>query len=378
VRALAEGMSLLPHPIPGRVETRFVCAYSRVSFKVRWPSMPSVSVILPNRNHAHHLPRAFAALAAQTRRAEEIVLVDDASTDESAAVAQSWRDRLPELRIIRLPEQLGVVGALNTGLRAARGTLIYAAAADDVARPRLFEAARAAFSAHPEAGVFTGEALVIDGDSGALAIRPAVAPLTTQYLDPARFRRWLSHSDNLCIGVCCLVRRDRMMAEGGYDPALGPYCDSFVVRRICLTDGVVFTPEVLGEWHRSAEGVSQSITRDPAQNLACITEGRRRIETDAARVYPPGYGDLFMRRAMFNAARTAMPDAALVARLSHLPERRLARLLALPGIGRVAAMAALTLSLRPVSLPRLLLTQGAYWLRSRTDPARLNVLGTTS
>jgi len=338
--------------------------------------MPSISVILPNHNHAHLLPRALAALAAQTVRAEEIVLVDDASTDDSVAVAQAWQDRLKELRIIRLPQQLGVVGALNTGLREARGDLVYAAAADDAARPRLFAAARAAFTEHPGAGVFCGEALVIDDETGARSIRPAVAPLTTQLLDPARFRRWLGHSDNLCIGVACLVRRDRMMAEGGYDPALGPYCDSFVVRRICLTDGVVFTPEVLGEWHRSASGVSQSITRDPERNLACIAEGRRRIDADDAGIYPPGYGERFTRRAQFNAARSTMPDVALAARLAQVPESRLARLMALPRIGPTAAMAALTLSLRPVSLPRLMLAQAAQRLRNWADPARRTPMGT--
>jgi glycosyltransferase involved in cell wall biosynthesis len=342
-----------------------------MSFSGARRSAWTISVILPNRNHAHYLPRALGALARQTQPADEVIVIDDASDDDSIAVIEAWRDRLPGLRLIALSGHEGVVAALNRGLAEATGDLVYAAAADDAARPALFETARRAFAGRPEAGVFCAEALVIDDEGTGRAIRPAAAPGQARHFTPQAFRDWLSGSDNLCVGVSCLSRRDLMLAEGGYDAALGPYCDSFLVRRIGLAAGVSFVPAVLGEWHRSMHGISRSLARDADLTLAYIAEAQRRIEADPAGLYPPGYGDLFARRARFNAARLALPDAALAARLSGLPEARLAALLRLPVVGRHAAMAALTLALRPLSLPRLVIARAVQRWRGWRDPSRL-------
>jgi glycosyltransferase involved in cell wall biosynthesis len=336
-------------------------------------SAKTISVILPNRNHARYLPRALGALERQSRPAEEIIVVDDASDDDSLKVLEAWRQRLPSLKVIALTQHGGAVAALNRALAAASGDLIYAAAADDVARPALFECGLAALAAQPEAGVFCAEALLIDDEGTGRAIRPAVGPPRARHFTPTAFRAWLRASDNLCVGVSCLVRRELMLAEGGYDPALGPYCDSFLVRRIALSRGVAFRPAVLGEWHRSMEGISRSLARDVALTKAYIEEARRRIEGDGSGLYPEGYADLFVRRASFNAARLALPDAGLAARLSDVPEGRLARLTRLPLIGRHAAVVALTLALRPMSLPRLVAAQAIQRLRALCDPSRLQV-----
>ncbi|WP_439614677.1 glycosyltransferase family 2 protein, partial [Reyranella sp.] len=66
----------------------------------------TISVILPNRNHAHYLPRALGALARQSRPADEVIVIDDASSDDSIAVVESWRERVPGLRLIARAEHL--------------------------------------------------------------------------------------------------------------------------------------------------------------------------------------------------------------------------------------------------------------------------------
>jgi glycosyltransferase involved in cell wall biosynthesis len=330
----------------------------------------TLSVIMPNRNHGRFLPRALAALERQTVRATEIIVVDDASTDDSLAVLEAWRGRLPELRIVSLAEHGGAVVALNHGLGLATGDLVYAAAADDVTRPLLFETAFQALADHPTAGVFCAEAVVID-DGHTRAIRPAVGTLFERHFTPADFRRWLEGSDNLCVGVVTIVRRRMMLEAGGYDPALGPFCDSFLARIVCLRHGVVFVPKVLGEWHRSSSGISRTLARDVELTKDFIAEARRRIEADREGIYPPRYGILFAKRAAFNAARLALPDARLAARFADFPPDRLERLSRLPVLGRAAALAALTHASRPMSLPRLLAAKASQALRNALDRTRL-------
>lgn len=84
----------------------------------------AVSVIVPAYNATAYLDAALASIAGQTRPADEVVVVDDASTDDTADIATSWADRLP-IRLIEKP--------VNEGLGAARRTAIDASTAEFLA-----------------------------------------------------------------------------------------------------------------------------------------------------------------------------------------------------------------------------------------------------
>src|SRR5262244_1882053 len=90
---------------------------------------PTLSVVLPNYNHAHLLPRAIAALLAQERPPDEIIVVDDGSTDDSRAVIAQMAARAPAIRVLLNDKNLGVVRTQNRALEAASGRYIYLAAA---------------------------------------------------------------------------------------------------------------------------------------------------------------------------------------------------------------------------------------------------------
>jgi glycosyltransferase involved in cell wall biosynthesis len=78
-----------------------------------------ISIVLPVYNHARYLPRAIDALAGQEQAPGEIIIIDDASTDGSADVAENMRRRLEpatNLRIMRNPSNMGVNLSINRGL----------------------------------------------------------------------------------------------------------------------------------------------------------------------------------------------------------------------------------------------------------------------
>jgi glycosyltransferase involved in cell wall biosynthesis len=79
-----------------------------------------VSVVVPNYNGERLLPACLDALARQTQSADEIVVVDDASTDGSCALI---RRRYPQVRLLPLPANSGFCHAANAGLRAAQGDI---------------------------------------------------------------------------------------------------------------------------------------------------------------------------------------------------------------------------------------------------------------
>ncbi len=122
-------------------------------------SSPSVSVIIPNWNGAHHLPTCLEALRRQTFRDFEVIVVDNASTDESRELLA--RD-FPEVRIIALPENRGFAGACNAGIRAARGEIVVLLNNDTEADPGWLAAVVDAFERHPEVGIVASKMLLFD------------------------------------------------------------------------------------------------------------------------------------------------------------------------------------------------------------------------
>src|SRR5437879_10432527 len=96
---------------------------------------PTLSVVLPNFNHARLLPRAIRGLLAQERPADEILVVDDGSTDDSLSVIEAIAAVTPSITLLRNETNRGVIPTLARGLRAAQGRYVYFAAADDWVLP---------------------------------------------------------------------------------------------------------------------------------------------------------------------------------------------------------------------------------------------------
>src|SRR5580704_16204019 len=101
----------------------------------------TLSVILPNYNHARYLPRAIGAIAGQSRKPDEFIIIDDGSTDDSREVIAACQRDFPGLSVLFNPQNLGAIPTLQRGLEIARGKYIYFAAADDNILPGFFETA---------------------------------------------------------------------------------------------------------------------------------------------------------------------------------------------------------------------------------------------
>jgi GT2 family glycosyltransferase len=120
---------------------------------------PLTSIILVNWNGAAHLPVCLNALRAQTVRNFEILLVDNASHDNSLELLA--RD-YPEVTVIPLQDNLGFAGGSNVGLRAARGDIVSLLNNDTEVTARWLEEVVAAFERHPAAGSVASKMKLFD------------------------------------------------------------------------------------------------------------------------------------------------------------------------------------------------------------------------
>src|SRR5689334_9678647 len=92
---------------------------------------PSIAVVVPNYNHGRYLPRMLQKLCEQTRAPDEIVLVDDASADDSVAIIEAFAAKLPQLKLVRNRVNIGTNRSTNCGARESRSDYIVCAGADD-------------------------------------------------------------------------------------------------------------------------------------------------------------------------------------------------------------------------------------------------------
>lgn len=109
-----------------------------------------ISVVIPARNDAELLARCLESLAAQTRQPDEIVVVDNGSTDDTGAVA-----RAAGARVVVEPIP-GIPRASSAGFDAARGDLLARIDADSMCPPTWLAAIERAFDDDPDLSVLTG------------------------------------------------------------------------------------------------------------------------------------------------------------------------------------------------------------------------------
>ena len=134
--------------------------------------MPTVSIIIATHSRPHLLPRAVES-ARRAGTDVEIILVDDASTDETAEVCRNFSD----VRYLRADRNRQVAGARNLGLRASNGEYVCFLDDDDARLPQSLKKQIEALASAPEAGLVYGQVLFSDQD-GAITggSQPAVCP----------------------------------------------------------------------------------------------------------------------------------------------------------------------------------------------------------
>src|SRR5262249_36342402 len=121
-----------------------------------------VSVIVPLYNHARYIAETLRSALVQSLPAHEIVVVDDGSTDDSAAIVEEMRGRHPEIRLWS-KENGGAHSAINAGIQHATGDLIAILNSDDVYHPDRLAAMLQVLAGDPTAdAVVTGLAFIDD------------------------------------------------------------------------------------------------------------------------------------------------------------------------------------------------------------------------
>ena len=247
-----------------------------------------VTIVMPNRNHAHYLPRALEAMLAQTWPKLEIIVVDDASTDASLDVIADYAKRDPRVLSLALKEHHGINRAVNPALAIARGEFIHVAGADDFVEPVFLERCVAEMNSHPKAGLSFSDPTEFH-EQGQRAIRfPLYLSEQPVHYDPVSmvdlFKRNYFHIS----ANTGLYRTAAFREAGGYMPELHWLSDWFVTLVVALRHGACYLPEQLT--YVTIRGDSYS-----ASNLRDSKAQRPLLERVLKLLAQPAYADVAPR-----------------------------------------------------------------------------------
>lgn len=207
---------------------------------------PAVSVVMPAWNAAATVAAAVASVRAQTLHAWELIVVDDGSTDGTAAEIARAADGDARVRLLVRPHG-GIVPALEAGLAEARALLIARMDADDVMFPSRLERQVAYLEANPGIGV--ASCLVEFGGDAVAARGYAVhVDWINSLVDPEEIAR-ARFIDSPVAHPSVVFRRELLGRHGGYRAEAGPEDYDLWLR--WMEAGVRFgkVTEVLMRWN---------------------------------------------------------------------------------------------------------------------------------
>lgn len=139
--------------------------------------METVDVFIPVYNAGAFLPAAIDSVLSQTYTHWELLIIDDASTDNSWEIARRYAQKYPRIRVIRNDSNLGMVQNWNLGVSLCRAPFFVKLDADDVWHPRMLERAMDVLRRHAKVGMVFTRYINIDGEGNAVPGSDAPLPL---------------------------------------------------------------------------------------------------------------------------------------------------------------------------------------------------------
>lgn len=210
---------------------------------------PRCSVILPTYNRAKTLPRAVASVLAQDEPDFELIIVDDASTDQTAAWLATLDD--PRIRVARSERNQGPSAARNTGIELARAPAIAFLDSDDAYCSRRLSLPLAVLDREPDVVCTLSSSRKEDKHGQGRA-----APLPEVKLAAPAFA-WAMLADLVGVeSTSITVRTAHAKKAGGFDTALRRTEDREFLIRLARLGALRVLPDVLFEKSWSADGLS--------------------------------------------------------------------------------------------------------------------------
>lgn len=214
--------------------------------------LPSVSLLISNYNGSPYLHTSLEGICNQTHPADEIIIVEDGSTDRSLDIIKQYAKNHQNIKILINETNKGLLFSINRALKEARSDYIVWAASDDYLAPHFLEKSLNLLQKHPNAGIcFSQFAVFIDGTSKTrIYSKEGMGSAfdlgeSPHFLTPQQLHERLKKSYLWMSGNTVLARREALLEMGGFLDPLRWHADWFSFYILAMRYGVCMTPEIL-------------------------------------------------------------------------------------------------------------------------------------
>lgn len=204
------------------------------------------TALLCNYNHAHYLEEALENVLSQSVKFDQIIFVDDCSTDHSRSLLQDFKTRDSRIELLFLEKNIGVVAAVNKALPLVKSTYFCQLAVDDKYNHCIVEYASNAFQLHPSAGMAIGNTSTIWPDG----------TLIKYHRHPFVDKRLITVEDVVqkgkkqvftFLGAGCIFNKEAYVQAASHLPELAWYADWFTYMILALRYPVSVTTSLWAE-----------------------------------------------------------------------------------------------------------------------------------
>lgn len=220
--------------------------------------MPKFSVIVPNYNHAPYLRRRLETIFAQTEKDLEVIVLDDASTDESLKVLEELSNEFSFSLVTNQHNTGSPSRQWGRGVELATGEYIWIAESDDYADPHLLAELSGALEAHPSAGLACCDCHYVDTEGRKIPFEwpkdlPEGARWRSNYFNSgkAECRDFLTRYNSIPNASGVLFRASSLRGVGLEEIDLRLCGDWLTYARVLMSSDIVYVAKALNyhRWH---------------------------------------------------------------------------------------------------------------------------------
>lgn len=235
-------------------------------------SAPFISIISPTYNHEKYLADCIESVLSQSYDNWEMIILNDGSTDRTAEIAASYRDRDSRIQLVN-QENVGIFRlseTYNKGVTMAKGAYLAILEGDDCWEPNKLKIQVAALQKDPEAIVCWGMARCVNADKSQVyytAPDLAASDAAFYHNDPVGSIMNIFLFRNCIPALTILIQKEALVQLGGFKQVFHlPLVDLPTLYELSVRGRFIFIPELLGDWRNYATQVTKTYP-------AVMTEG---------------------------------------------------------------------------------------------------------
>ena len=271
---------------------------------------PTVSVVIRVFNCERYIGQAIESVLTQTFQDFEMVIVDDASTDGTETILQTFAQRDERIRISKNETNQGPVRTMNIGLRHARGEFVAVQDADDVSLPHRLETQVNFLRANSQIALVGGGAYYIDEESEEIKV------VNWGHKGPKEAKQGLQEG-YFFIHSSVMFRQKCIEAIGFYDEFFLYAHDYDMLIRMANTFDIVYYKEPLVKFRFLNSGITRG-KRQAQSAFGKLARARGKAEQDGVSLnLQQEFNRLMAREAIMGHSRP-ISDAAYYCKIGRL------------------------------------------------------------